>query len=370
MKTLSPLNARREFSPRKHERTKTQKRVDFAFSHFRAFAIQPERGWSLIVLRAFVYSWFILGLVHGQTAASRPGQSVAQMLGFRADEKLLIIHGDDAGMCHSVNAATIEAMTKGEVNSASLMVPCPWFPEMAAYCREHADMDFGLHLTLTSEWRYYRWRSVTPYDQVPGLIDPEGFLWRSVEDAASHGSAAEVEKELRAQVERALAFGMKPTHVDTHMGTVFARADFFRAYCKVAREFKLPYLLPRWAPDRLQSLGEGTKKLVANLEKENVPQQEYTLDDLIMLGRDMSAAEQKQFYLDALRSLRPGITQIIIHCGIDDAELQACTYSHARRGLDREIFEDPAIKGLLASLHIRPITWKQIGELQSRAASK
>ena len=145
-------------------------------------------------------------------------------------EKLLIIHADDVGMCHSVNEATILALEGGIVTSGSIMVPCPWFLEIAEYCRENPEADLGIHITLTSEWKHYRWRPVSSINKVPGLIDEEGYLWHSEEDVAKHASPAEVEIEIRAQVQRAIDFGIKPTHIDTHMGTVYETPEFFAAY--------------------------------------------------------------------------------------------------------------------------------------------
>src|SRR5687768_7497171 len=179
------------------------------------------------------------GAMPGNLAPAQEKKSLVERLGFGKDERVLMIHADDVGMCHSVNAASIKAMTEGVVSSASVMVPCPWFPEIAAWSREHPEADLGLHLTLTSEWRQYRWRPVSPPDQVRGLIDPEGFMWRSVADVKKHASAREVETEIRAQIERALKFGMKPTHVDSHMGTLFADSAFFEAYVRVARDVKI-----------------------------------------------------------------------------------------------------------------------------------
>jgi predicted glycoside hydrolase/deacetylase ChbG (UPF0249 family) len=158
-----------------------------------------------------------------------------------------------------------------------------------------------------------------------------------------------------------MAFGVKPTHLDTHMGTVFARPDFFQAYRKVAREFGLPYLLPRLRAGSHPPA--APQETIASIEREMDPA-EFTLDDLVMLEGDMTADQQMEFYLETLLSLRPGITQIIIHCGIEDPELRATTYSHARRDRDRQIFVDPQVRRLIESEEIRLITWREIGRRQ------
>ena len=113
------------------------------------------------------------------------GQSTAQQLGYNANDKVILVHADDIGMSHSVNTATIEAFKRGAISSGSIMVPCPWFAEIAAHAREHPELDLGLHLTLTSEWKYFRWRPVAPPDKVRGLIDEEGYMWRSERQTAA-----------------------------------------------------------------------------------------------------------------------------------------------------------------------------------------
>ena len=127
------------------------------------------------------------------------GSTLAERLGYPANAKLLIVHADDLGMAHSVNAATIKAFESGLVNSGSIMVPCPWLPEIAAYARSHPEADLGLHLTLTSEWRFYRWGPVLSKDRVPSLLDNTGYLYPTESEAASHVQATDVESEIRAR---------------------------------------------------------------------------------------------------------------------------------------------------------------------------
>src|SRR6476620_1329819 len=155
-------------------------------------------------MRIFVLL-FLFSLSIGAQAQQK---TVAERLGYPKNTKLLIIHADDLGVSHSENEASIQALEKGAVNSGSIMVPCPWFPEIAAYATAHPDADFGLHLTLTSEWRLYKWGPTLPRDQVPGLVNARGYFYGSVEDVGKHASLSEVEHELRSQIERAKEFGI------------------------------------------------------------------------------------------------------------------------------------------------------------------
>src|SRR4249920_293645 len=147
-------------------------------------------------------------------------QTLVERLGYPPGTKLIIVHADDLGETHSVNAAAIKALQGGTINSASLMVPCPWFPEIADYAKSHPDADFGLHLTLTSERVYYRWGPVAPADKVPTLIDENGYFHHDWKPTTGI-NPKEVDLELRAQIDRAYAMGLRPTHLDSHQYRLF-----------------------------------------------------------------------------------------------------------------------------------------------------
>ena len=172
-------------------------------------------------------------------------KSLAEKLGFAHDAKLLIIHADDVGMTHSVNAATIKALEAGAVNSASIMVPCPWFPEIADYAKSHGDMDFGLHLTLTSERVYLRWGPVAPKDKVPSLVDQNGYFHHDW-SKETHIDPADAEIELRAQIDRAYAMGIRPTHFDSHQYRLIGNGkELFNVFLRLGHAYKLPIFVSR-----------------------------------------------------------------------------------------------------------------------------
>ncbi len=284
-------------------------------------------------------------------ATSLPAQtrSIAERLGHPANSKLLILHADDLAVAHSVDMASFDALDRGAISSASIMVPTPWIAEVAAWARAHPNADLGLHLTVTSEWETYRWGSVAAADQVSSLLDSTGAFPR--DDLAHTAKLAEVEREIRAQVERALALGIHPTHLDSHMGALFSRPELVATYVKVARDYHLPFLAlradPRTTPQLPIQLSDGL------------------LDTVVMAGPEVPRAQWKAFYLAAIANLKPGLTEMIVHLGHDDSELEAVTVNHpdygaAWRQRDYDVVTSPEFKQALRDNHIILVTWREL----------
>jgi chitin disaccharide deacetylase len=297
----------------------------------------------------------MLFFVSPLTGALAQTKSIAERLGYPLDSKLLIIHADDLAVAHSQDAASFAALDQHAVASASIMVPCPWLTEVVDYAKAHPDADLGLHLTLTAEWKTYRWGPVASRNTVPSLLDPSGYLWPEVEPAVRNMKTEEAEREIRAQIERAVAMGIHPTHLDSHMGTLFARPDLFAVYVKVAREYKLPFLAVRTA--------DAPKELLSMLTE-----RDFLLDSLVIADPSVNPANWKAFYTNAIKNLKPGLTEIIVHLGHDDAEMQAVMVDHpdygaAWRQRDYDAVTSPEFKKSLEDNHVILIHWRDLKKL-------
>jgi predicted glycoside hydrolase/deacetylase ChbG (UPF0249 family) len=301
--------------------------------------------------------------VHAQTkTAPTSGANVktlAERLGYSRDAKLIIVHADDVGVTHSVNAATVTGLNSGLVNSASIMVPCPWFPEIADYAKAHQDVDFGLHLTLTAERVYYRWGPVAPRDKVPSLVDENGYFWHDW-SPTTHLDPKDVETELRAQIERALAMGVRPTHLDSHQyRLIMTNKELFEVFVRLAHEYKLPFFVTRdWFaqyPYLEPSLGPN----------------DVVIDHTVTIEPSVAPENWAAFYTSALGSLKPGVTEFVIHLAYDNDEMKAATRERATWGAawrqrDFDYFTGQEFKMLLETQNIKLVTWRQIGQIQQR----
>ncbi len=257
--------------------------------------------------------FFFIAITLFDAHAQSGGKSLAEKLGYPRDSKLLMVHADDVGVTHSVNAATIMALDTGLVNSASLMVPCPWFPEIADYAKSHPAVDFGLHLTLTSERVSYRWSPVASNDKVPSLLDENGYFHHDW-TATTRIDPKEVELELRAQIDRAYAMGVRPTHLDSHQYRLYENGkDLFEVVLRLAHDYKLPVFVARdWFADH--------PYLETSLTSADI-----VLDHTVTIAPSVPPEKWTEFYKTTLKNLQPGVTEFVIHLAFADDEMKAAT---------------------------------------------
>src|SRR5215213_1401159 len=306
--------------------------------------------------RTIVIALAILTFALNTTRAQEPVKTIAERLGYPRDAKLLIVHADDLGMAHSVNAATTKAFETGLVNSGSIMVPCPWLSEIAAYSRANPQADLGLHLTLTSEWTNFRWGPVSSKDRVSSLLDKDGYFYLTETDAAAHADPKQVEIEIVAQIEKARALGIQPTHLDSHMGTLYQSKALFEVFLRVARAQKLPVRVAKAWFSRADFL---PSTLTAD---------DVYIDRVLDINPTVAPQDWARFYTDALRKLELGVTEVVIHLAYDDAEMRAATLNHpvwgaAWRQRDFDFFTSDAFRKVLQENNIKLITWREIGKL-------
>jgi chitin disaccharide deacetylase len=293
------------------------------------------------------------------TSHSR-SKTLVERLGYPADTKLLIVHADDLGMAHSINLASIKGLETGLVSSASIMIPCSWVPEIAAYARSHPEADLGLHLTLTSEWGLYRWGPVLGKEQVPSLLDRDGYFYLTETEAAAHIDPKEAEAEIRAQIARARALGIQPTHLDSHMGTLYQNQALFETLFRVAHDNKLLIRVSKeWfaAAPFLPSL-LGPDDVVVN--------------GVISIEPSVTTDGWSKFYVDAIKNLQRGITEMIVHLAYDDEEMKGVTFAHPDWGSewrqrDFQFVTSDAFRKLLKDNNVKLVTWREVGKFMRKS---
>jgi chitin disaccharide deacetylase len=296
------------------------------------------------------------------TVPTRRPQTLAEQLGYDPSARLLIVHADDVGFAHSVNAAFIDGLQAGLINSGSIMVPCPWFPEAARFARAHPEADLGIHLTLTSERTTYRWGPTAPLTKVRSLVDREGYFHCTWLNGLRINSR-EIEIELRAQIEKAYSAGFHPTHIDSHqLRLPLGGARLFELYVRLGREYGLPVFIARdWLSNTsLQRL---------------LTERDVVVDHTATIGLEVEPRQWSTYYRRAVENLKPGITQIVIHPGLDNAELRALTVDRAAWGAawrqrDFDFFTSDQFRALLSKHDVRLITWREIGARFNRPSHR
>lgn len=284
-------------------------------------------------------------------------QTLSERLGYSKDDILLIINNDDAGMCHAANVGTIKGMTEGLISSATIMFNCAWVNEIVAFSKENPAHDFGVHLTLTSEWRNYKWGTVAPVEQVPSLVDDQGYLWRGVLDVYQNGTPEHAYLEGKAQIEKALSYGLPITHIDSHMGTFQLHPDYIKQYLRLAKEYNLPLRMA----SQSTLAKHGQEELRAHAEAMGLIFTDYMVyEELQDYGDNVEA-----FWLEIINNLQPGVTELYLHASELTPELVAMTGSARKRAAELEAFtSSPKIREALAERNVHVISYRPLLDLQ------
>ena len=327
--------------------------------------------------KSFLFLFFLIfsltSIFIGTARAQQ--QTYAEKLGFPKGARVLILHVDDAGMSWDSNEGAIHSIQKGAANSMSVMMPCPWVPSIVQFLKENPTVDAGLHLTLTSEWEKYRWGPLAGKPAVPGLVDSVGAMWEDVERVVKHAKPDEVYTEIKAQLERARAAGFEPTHLDSHMGTLFATPEFMQRYVQLGIENKIPVMMPGGHNTMLVAESKLTPEIHQSLMQ--VGQLLWTsglpvLDDLHNVsynwkypeGKNVPDAQIQKFatskYIETIKQLKPGLTMVIMHCTAPSPVFEHISGSGKARKGDMLAMTDPAFKKFLQQEGIILTTWREV----------
>lgn len=284
-------------------------------------------------------------------------------LGFAANDRVVIIHADDIGMCQASLSAYADLVDFGLLSSASTMIPCPWFPATAAYYREHPHVDMGVHTTLTCEWDHYRWGPISTADPASGMTDSEGYFWRSTREIHDQGQPEAVRVELNAQVQRAIDSGIDPTHIDTHMGAI-AHAKYIAHYTALNTAFQTPTLMLRWDAETYKHVrhtddetAQRAEQQTRELEAQGIPLIDH------MSGMPLDGEKSLELAKQRFAALKPGITHFVIHPSKDTPELRAIAPDWQARVADYEWFRTEALRDFIHAQGIQVIGYRPLRDL-------
>jgi predicted glycoside hydrolase/deacetylase ChbG (UPF0249 family) len=290
-------------------------------------------------------------------AQAAPPKTVAERLGYPADSRLLLIHADDYGMLHSVNRATSEALANHWVTSASILVPCPWFPEAAQFAKAHPELDLGIHLALNSEWTTVRWRPVSPQPPGSSLLDKDGYLPLEETEVQQKAKPQDAETEAVAQIEKAIAAGVRISHLDAHMKAITLTPELLAVYFRMGNAYHVPQLLATRQPN------------------EKLPERAALADGEVQMEPGVPANQWLDWYKKKLSALPPGVYQLTVHLGFDDDELRAATADHpdwgaAWRQRDYDMVRSAEFQQFLRDQHFILVSWRDLARTLTAAAAR
>jgi predicted glycoside hydrolase/deacetylase ChbG (UPF0249 family) len=345
-----------------------------------------------------------MALVFALTASAQQAPTYAEKLGWPTGARVIILHVDDAGMSHDSNEGVEKATGEGVANSTSVMMPCPWVPEFKAYLDTHPALDAGLHLTLTSEWDNYRWGPLAGKANVPGLVDKQGAMYKEVAAVYFSAKPEEIDKEIHAQYDRAIAMGFTPTHLDSHMGTLFAKPAFMEKYIQLGIEKQIPVMFP--GGEDLFYRAEAKAATIAELKRQGKYTEGMPIPEAAALGKAKEVGEmlwknglpvlddlhnssydwnmpdidkrtdkeiQKWYtdhYMESIGRLSPGLTMVIMHCTEPSPVFKFISDTGKKRKGDLLAMTDPRLKAFLTKEGFILTTWREVMERRKKVGTQ
>lgn len=325
----------------------------------------PGRIWAALLLAATL---LLAGAPRAIAQSSDP-PTTAELLGYEPDARVLIVNADDFGSFHAENVATRRLMEAGQIDSATLMAPCPWFEEAAQFLAERPGLDVGVHLTLNSEWGRYKWGPVAPRSRVPSLVTERGYFPADVGAVEQRAEPEDVRAEFEAQIAKVEARGIEPTHIDNHMGSAYGLEtgrDFLKVVFALSARHNLPFRLPRTLPEPYRTSLPAERVATYRATVDSLLARGFVLPDhLVTVEHGDSLPATRARYEEILRNLEPGVTELYIHAAVDAPELRVISGAWRDRVHDYRIFAGERIHAYADSLGIRRIGWAELQELQA-----
>jgi predicted glycoside hydrolase/deacetylase ChbG (UPF0249 family) len=277
-------------------------------------------------------------------------------------EKRLIINADDFGMCHATNTAIITLLEQGVITSASLMMNCPWMLEAVEWTRNNSSADVGIHITHTSEWDVYKWRPILSH--MGTLMDDKGYFQPDTGTVLAGADRKQLYAEAVAQIELAYKLGIDPTNIDNHM---FSMAHAHDLLLDVCERYQLPLRYPKANQLGLEpTIHEEIIQTAADRGIELIDQ----LAMLLILKPEPEYQDFKEAAMQMIKTLKPGVTELVLHPSLNTEEMKAITSSGQIRMYEYQVLQDTDVQSLLKSEGIRLTSWRELRDKQRKCSNK
>tara|TARA_B100001057_G_C22855401_1_gene952490 strand:+ start:2770 stop:3747 length:978 start_codon:yes stop_codon:yes gene_type:complete len=279
-------------------------------------------------------------------------EMLSSSLGYNQNDKLLLIHADDLGLSKSVNETSLESLLNNTVSSASVIMNAKKVQEIADFSNNNPEIDLGVHLTVTSEWKIHKWGGILPKNDIQSLLNSQNNFYWNKRKFTKYQKLDQLYNELQAQVDLAISMGMNVSHIDSHEGALFFDPDVFKTYLKIAEDNNLLAFVPIQASVHFND----------NFPK---PKNAIIFDQFFMAEAGIKIDEMEEYYLNILDKLEPGLSQIIVHFGKDNDNMKKITvdkidYGSKWRETDYKVFNSEKFLSSLKKNNIKVINYQDL----------